>query len=132
MDIKPIKNERDYDRALEEIDGLMDAKPNTLAGDRLDVLVTLVLAYEEKHWRIEAPDPIDAIEFRMEQRGLTRRDLEEVLGSRSRVSEILSRKRSLTVEMMRRLYTKWGIPAESLLRPTVKSARKKRRRSKAA
>ena len=85
MDIKPIKNERDYDRALEEIDALMDAKPDTPAGDRLDVLVTLVLAYEDKHWHIEPPDPIDAIEFRMEQRGLTRRDLEKVLGSRSRV-----------------------------------------------
>ena len=101
MDIKPIKNERDYDRALEEIDALMDAKPDTPAGDRLDVLVTLVLAYEEKHWHIEPPDPIDAIEFRMEQRGLTRRDLEKVLGSRSRVSEIMNRKRPLTVEMMR-------------------------------
>jgi len=132
MEINPIKNEKDYDRALEDVAALMDAKKDTPAGDRLDVLVTLVEAYEQKRWRIDPPDPIDAIAFRMEQRGLTRRDLEKVLGSRSRVSEILNRRRPLTLEMMRRLHAKWGIPAESLLQATTRKSRSKRRRSKAA
>ena len=116
-DIKPIRNKTDYDAALSEIERLMDAKPDTKAGDRLDVLVTLVEAYEDKHWRIDPPDPIDAIKLRMEQRGLTRRDLEQVLGTKSRVSEVLSRKRPLTLTMIRRLHVEWGILAESLIRP---------------
>jgi len=116
MKIAPIKSELDYDAALAEIDRLMDAEPNTSRGDRLDVLVTLVEAYEAKRWVIDPPDPIDAIKLRMEQRGLTRRDLQRILGSRGRVSEILNRRRALSVEMMRRLHQELAIPAESFLR----------------
>ena len=115
MVIRPIKNVRDYRRSLAEIDELMDAKPNTREGDRLDVLVTLVTAWEEKHYPIEAPDAIAAIRFAMEQRGLTRRDLEPYIGSRARVAEVLNRKRSLTLPMIRRLHAGLGIPAEALL-----------------
>lgn len=123
MNVKPIRVEADYDAALAEVEQLMDAKPGTRRGDRLDVLVTLIEAYEERHWRIDPPDPIDAIKLRMEQRGLTRRDLEKVLGSRGRVSEILNRRRPLTLEMIRRLHRELGIPAESLIRPTTKGRR---------
>jgi HTH-type transcriptional regulator / antitoxin HigA len=115
MRVGPIKSETDYDAALAEIDRLMDAEPDTPRGDRLDVLVTLVEAYEAKRWAIEPPDPIDAIKLRMEQRGLSRRDLERILGSRGRVSEVLNRRRGLSVEMMRRLHQELAIPAESLL-----------------
>jgi HTH-type transcriptional regulator/antitoxin HigA len=132
MEVKPIKNESDYDSALAEIARLMDERKNTAQGDRLDVLVTLVEAYEEKHWRIDPPDPIDAITLRMQQRGLTRRDLEKVLGSRSRVSEILNRKRPLTVEMIRRLHRRLGIPAESLIKPTTRTRSRRRTPVKAA
>jgi HTH-type transcriptional regulator/antitoxin HigA len=130
--IKPIKTEADYDAALAEIDVLMDASPGTPEGDRLDILVTLVEAYEAKRWQINAPDPIAAIELRMQQRGLTRRDLEKILGSRSRVSEVLNRKRPLTLEMIRRLHALWGIPAESLIQPTTRKRRAKRTVAKAA
>lgn len=132
MDVKPIKNESDYDAALAEIADLMDARANTPEGDRLDVLATLVEAYEEKHWRVNPPDPIDAIKLRMQQRGLSRHDLERVLGSKSRVSEVLNRKRPLTMEMIRRLHGKFGIPAESLIQPTTRKARQRRRRGRAA
>ena len=115
MDVKPIKTQRDYQRALKEIDKLMDAEPNTPQGDRLDVLVTLVVAWEEKHYPIEAPDAVTAIRFAMEQRGLTRRDLEPYIGSRARVAEVLNRKRSLTLPMIRRLHAGLGIPAEALI-----------------
>lgn len=115
MIIKPIKSERDYQRSLKEIDRLMDARPNTPDGDRLDVLVTLVTAWEEKHHPIAPPDAIAAIRFAMEQRGLTRRDLEPVIGSRARVAEVLNNKRSLTLPMIRRLHTGLGIPAEALI-----------------
>jgi HTH-type transcriptional regulator/antitoxin HigA len=114
MRIAPIKSEADYNDALAEIDRLMDAEPNTSRGDRLDILVTLVEAYEAKHWAIEPPDPIDAIKIRMEQRGLTRRDLQRILGGSGRVSEILNRRRA-SVEMMRRLHRELAIPAESFL-----------------
>jgi HTH-type transcriptional regulator/antitoxin HigA len=118
MEITPIKTEADYEAALAEVESLMDAEPNTPRGDRLDVLVTLVEAYEAAHWAIEAPDPIEAVQLRMEQRGLTRADLQRILGSTSgRVSEILNRKRPLSVEMMRRLHAELDIPAESFLRP---------------
>ena len=93
MDVKPIKNESDYDGALAEVADLMDARADMPEGDGLDVLVTLVEAYEEKHWRVNPPDPIDAIKLRMQQRGLSRSDLEKMLGSKSRVSEVLNRKR---------------------------------------
>lgn len=115
MDIKPIKNELDYRRALKEIDKLMNAKRNTPAGDRLDVLATLVAVWEEKHYPIEAPDAVAAIHFVMEQRGLTRRDLEPFIGSRARVAEVLNRKRSLTLPMIRRLHAGLGIPADALI-----------------
>jgi HTH-type transcriptional regulator / antitoxin HigA len=130
--IKPIKTEADYDVVLAEINTLMDAEPSTPAGDRLDILVTLVEAYEAKHWHISPPDPIAAIELRMQQKGLTRLDLEKILGSRSRVSEILNRKRPLTLDMIRRLHSLWGIPAESLIQPTIRKRRVKRTVAKAA
>ena len=115
MTIKPIKTERDYRKALKEIENLWDAKPNTSMGDRLDVLVTLVEAYEQKHYKVDPPDPIEAIKFRMEQLDLKPSDLAKILGGRSRVSEVLNRKRKLTVEMMRSLRKHLAIPAESLL-----------------
>ena len=132
MNIKPIKNETDYDVALVEIEHLMAARPDTPQGDRLDVLVTLVEAYEEKHWRVDPPDPIEAIKARMQQRGLTRRDLEKVLGSKSRVSEVMNRTRPLTMEMIRRLHKEFGIPAESLIQPTTRGRTQKRRRARLA
>lgn len=128
MRIAPVRTEADYDEALREINRLMDGEPGTSRGDRLDVLVTLVEAYEERRWRIDAPDPIEAIKIRMAERGLTRRDLERLLGSSGRVSEILNRKRPLTVEMMRRLHVELAIPAESFMR----AARKGPRRGKAS
>jgi HTH-type transcriptional regulator/antitoxin HigA len=132
MNVKPIKDESDYDAALAAIGDLMDARPDTPEGDRLDVLVTLVEAYEEKHWRVNPPDPIEAIKLRMHQRGLTRRDLEKVLGSRSRVSEVMNRKRPLTMGMIRRLYEEFGIPAESLIQPTTRGRTRRRPRARAA
>lgn len=119
MEIKPIKNERDYRKALKEIDGLMDARPNTPEGDRLDVLVTLVDAWEEKHWPIDLPDPVEAILFAMEHRGLSRRDLEPFIGTRARVAEVLNHKRPLTLPMIRRLHQGLGIPAEVLIGESV-------------
>ena len=115
MTIKPIKTERDYQKVLTQIEKLWDAKPNTGKGDRLEVLVTLVEAYEQKHYKIEPPDAIEAIKFRMEQLGLKQSDLAKYLGGRSRASEILNRKRKLTVDMMRSLRKHLDIPAESLL-----------------
>jgi HTH-type transcriptional regulator/antitoxin HigA len=115
MTIKPIKTGRDYRKALKEIDNLWDAKPNTSMGDRLDVLVTLAEAYEQKHYKVDPPDPIEAIKFRMEQLDLKPSDLAKILGGRSRVSEVLNKKRKLTVEMMRSLRKHLAIPAESLL-----------------
>jgi HTH-type transcriptional regulator/antitoxin HigA len=101
---------------MTRIERLMNARPGTAQGDELDVLTTLAQAWEEKHHAIEPPDPIEAIRFAMEQRGLTRRDLEPLLGSRARVAEVLNRRRPLTLAMIRRLHHKLGIPAESLLR----------------
>jgi HTH-type transcriptional regulator/antitoxin HigA len=116
MEIKPIKGERDYRRVLKEIETLMDAKANSAEGDRLDILATLAEAWEEKHHPIDAPDPVEAIEFAMEQRGLSRRDLEPYIGSRARVAEVLNHQRSLTLPMIRRLHDGLGIPAEVLIR----------------
>ena len=115
MTIAPIKTARDYDRTLTRIEQLMEAKPGTKAGDELDVLTTLIEAYEAKHHEIYPPDPVDAIKFRMDQLGMTRKDLETVLGGRGRVSEILTKKRNLSLEMIRRLHRKWHIPLESLI-----------------
>lgn len=115
MNIKPIKTESDYQAALVEIDNLFDAKPNTSKGDKLEVLVTLVEAYEDRHHAIDLPDPIDAIEYAMESKGFTRKDLESCIGSRARVSEILNKKRKLTLAMIRKLYVKFNIPAWVLI-----------------
>ncbi len=117
MDIKPIKTDADYEAVLQEIDRLMDAEPDTPQGDRLDVLVTLVEAYEAKHYPIEAPDPITTIVHRMEALGMTHKDLEPMIGARGRVAEILGRQRPLTLTMIRRLTKGMGIPAEVLIQP---------------
>ena len=114
MDIKPIKTEQDYDNALSRIESLMDAKPNTPQMDELEVLTTLVEAYEAQHYVIDAPDPIEAIKFRMEQEGLKQKDLVSIVGSKSRVSEILNKKRKLTIDMIRNLNQQLHIPIESL------------------
>lgn len=114
MNIKPIKTEQDYTNTLNRIEGLMDAKPNTSQIDELEVLTTLVEAYEELHYNIEAPDPIEAIKFRMEQEGLRQKDLISIVGSKSRVSEVLNKKRKLTIDMIRNLHNQLHIPIESL------------------
>jgi HTH-type transcriptional regulator / antitoxin HigA len=117
MQLRPIRTEVDYEAALEEIERLMDAEPDTAEGDRLDILTTLVEAYEAAYHPIEAPDPIAALEYFMEQRGLTRADLVPLLGSRSRVSEILNRRRRLTIEIAWRLHHELGMPAEAVIKP---------------
>ena len=114
MNIKPIKTQKDYENTLSQIESLMDAKPNTLQMDELEILTTLVEVYEEQHYKIDAPDPIEAIKFRMEQEGLKQKDLVPIVGSKSRVSEILNKKRKLTIEMIRNLHKKLHIPIESL------------------
>jgi HTH-type transcriptional regulator / antitoxin HigA len=116
-EIKPIKTEAQYQAALKEIEALFDAVPDTAKGDRLEVLTTLVESYEEKNYRIPFPDPVEAILYCMESRGLTRCDLERYIGSRARVSEVLNRKRPLTMEMIRNLHKGLGIPAEVLIQP---------------
>lgn len=116
MRIKPIKCDADYDAALTAIDGLMGAAPDTPEGDELEVLVTLVEAYEAERWPIEAPDPISAIEHVMEARGLRQSDLAALIGSQPRASEVLNRRRPLTLAMIRALSGKWNLPAEVLVR----------------
>jgi HTH-type transcriptional regulator/antitoxin HigA len=115
MKIKPIKTKKDYEAALKKIEELFNAKPDTDEGDLLEILVTLVEVYEQKHYKILPPDPIEAIKFRMEQLGLKQSDIAEVIGGKNRASEILNRKRELTARMMRDLHKKFNIPAESLL-----------------
>jgi HTH-type transcriptional regulator / antitoxin HigA len=117
MELRPIRTEADYQAALKEVELLFDAQPNTPEYDHLDLLSTLVEAYEKVHHPIEAPDPIEAILYYMDTRGLSQRDLEPCLGSQARVSEVLSRKRSLTLEMIRKLNQELGIPAEVLIQP---------------
>lgn len=117
MDIKPIKTDADYRAALNEIETLMTAAPDTAEGEKLDVLVTLVEAYEAKHFPLDLPDPVEAIKFEMEQRGLTVKDLEPMIGKSNRVYEILNHKRSLTLKMVWKLNQELGIPAESLIKP---------------
>ena len=117
MDIKPIKTETDYTEALQSVENLMDAKIDTPEGDSLDVLVTLIEAYEEKHHPILPPEPVEAIIHQMESQGLSRKDLIPFLGSRARVSEILNKKRSLSINMIRKLQKGLGISAEILIRP---------------
>ena len=122
VEVNPIRSEADYEAALAEIERLWGAKAGTQEGDRLDVLATLLDAYENEHHPIDPPDPIEAIKFRMEQQGLTRRDLEAILGTRARVAEVLNRKRDLSIGMIRRLHDRLGISAEVLIRPVRKSA----------
>lgn len=117
-ELKPIRTEADYDAAMAEIEGLWGAKSGTPKGDRLDVLATLAEAYEAKHYPIDPPDPVEAIRFRMEQQGITRKELEPMIGTRGRVSEVLARKRSLTIEMIRRLHNGLGISADILIQPS--------------
>ena len=116
MKIKPIKSKPDYRAALKEIESLMMAKADTPDGERLDVLVTLVEAYESKHFPLDLPDPIEAIKFQMEQKGLSPKDLEPMIGKLNRVYEILNHKRPLTLKMIWRLHKQLGIPAESLIK----------------
>lgn len=116
MNIKPIRTKADYRAALKDVERLWDANPSTANGDRVDVLVTLIQAYEAKHFPIEAPDPIEAITFMMEQKGLARRDLEPAIGTRARVSEVLNRKRALTLPMIRALSRLLSIPLDILAR----------------
>lgn len=114
---RPIRNDEEHAEALHEIEVLMDAAPGTPEGDRLDLLATLVELYEERRWPIESPDPIEAVHFMMEQKGLSRKDLEPVIGSRGRVAEILNRKRALTLPMIRELSKLLELPADVLVQP---------------
>ena len=122
MDVAPIRTKRDYRRALKEIEALMDAKRGTPEGDRLDVLVTLVEAWEAKHYPIDLPDPVAAIKYHMEQQGLVPKDLVPYIGSRNRVYEVLNRKRPLTRKMVWRLHSGLGIPAESPIKVSEEHA----------
>ncbi len=123
IQIHPIRTEHDHEMAVARISKLMSAAPGTPEGDELDVLATLVDAYEAKHHAIAAPDPVTAIQFRMEQQGLTRKDLEPLIGSRARVSEVLTRKRNLTLDMVRRVKCGLGISADLLIGSTpIKAA----------
>jgi HTH-type transcriptional regulator/antitoxin HigA len=121
-EVKPIRSKRDHEAALEEVERLWGAKVGTREGDRLDVLATLIDAYETEHYPMDPPDPIEAIKFRMEQKGLTRRDLEQIIGTRTRIAEVLNRKRGLSIAMIRRLHERLGISAEVLIRPSRKKA----------
>lgn len=116
MKIKPIKTEDDYGAALAEVEHLWGAEEGTPAGDKLDILITLVEKWEDLHYPIDPPDPVEAILFYMEQKGLTRKDLEPYLGQRSRVADVLNRKRPLSLQMIRNLHDHLGIPADILLR----------------
>jgi len=118
MEIKPIRTKADHRAALKEIEALMSARQGTPEGERLDVLVTLVEAYERKHFPMDLPDPIEAIRFSMEQKGLTTKDLVPMIGQINRVYEVLNGKRPLTLLMIRRLHHDLGIPAESLIKET--------------
>ena len=116
MNIKPIRTDADYRASLKEIETLMMAESNTSEGEKLDVLVTLIEAYERKHFQLDLPDPVEAIKFEMEQKGLTIKDLEPMIGKSNRVYEVLNRKRALTLRMIQKLHQELGIPAESLIK----------------
>src|ERR1700751_3964217 len=120
--VKPIRTKADHRAALAQVERLWGAKAGTAEGDRLDVLATLIDAYESEHYPMDPPDPIEAIKFRMEQQGLTRRDLEEIIGTRTRIAEVLNRKRGLSIAMIRRLHDRLGISADGLIRPSRKNA----------
>ena len=119
-DLKPIRTTADYEKALSEVERLWGAKSGTPRGDRLDVLATLIDAYEAEHYPMDPPDPIEAIKFRMEQQGLSRKDLEPLIGTRTRVAKVLNRKRSLSIGMIRRLHKHLGISADVLIRSSQK------------
>jgi HTH-type transcriptional regulator/antitoxin HigA len=122
MEIKPIRSEYDYEAVLKEIEKLMDSQPGTPDGDRMDVLVTLVEAYEAKNFPIPEPnDPVEVLEYYMESRGLNRSDLVAYLGSKERVSEVLNRKRGLSLEMIRRLHNDLGIPSDLIMGKLIQS-----------
>jgi HTH-type transcriptional regulator/antitoxin HigA len=131
MRIQPIRSEADYDGALQEIAAYFEREPapGSSEADRFDVLAALIKAYEDEHWPIEAPHPVAAIRHVMQMRGYSQADLAKVLGSRSRASEVLNRKRHLTLEMAWALNKKWGIPAESLIRPYRLRTERKRGRA---
>lgn len=122
IDVKPIRTAEDYEVALREVEALWGAASGTRKGDRLDVLATLIDAWEAQHDPMDPPDPVEAIKFRMEQQGLTRKDLEGIIGTRARIAEVLDRKRGLSIAMIRRLHDRLGIPAEVLIRPSPKRA----------
>ena len=117
-ELRPIRSEADYKTALDEVERLWGAKSDTPEGDRLDVLATLIEVYEAKHYPMDPPDPVEAIRFRMEQQGLTRKDLEPMIGPRNRVADVLNRKRGLSIDMIRQLHEQLGISAEVLIRPS--------------
>jgi HTH-type transcriptional regulator/antitoxin HigA len=125
-DLKPIRTEEDYDVALSEVERLWGAKLGTPEGDRLDVLATLIDSYEQAQYPMDSPDPIEAIKFRMSQQKLTRKQLEPMVGTRTRVAEVLNRRRSLSISMIRRLHSTLGISAEVLIRPSRTAVARKR------
>lgn len=131
MDIKPVRTKVAYRAALKNIEKLMSAKAGTPDGERLDVLVTLVEAYEREHYPLDLPDPVEAIKFEMEQRGLTVKDLGSLIGRPNRVYEILSYRRPLTLQMIQRLHHRLGIPAESLIKPAQTSTTRRQRVARA-
>jgi HTH-type transcriptional regulator / antitoxin HigA len=121
-EVRPIRTKRDHEAALKEVEHLWGAKAGTRDGDRLDVLATLIDAYEAEHYPMDPPDPIEAIKFRMEQQELARGDLEEIIGTRTRIAEVLNRKHGLSIAVIRRLHERPGISAEVLIRPSRKRA----------
>jgi HTH-type transcriptional regulator/antitoxin HigA len=131
MQIHPIRSKDDHRQAVARIEALMSAAPNTPEGDELDVLATLVNAYEAKNFIMDAPSPVAAILFRMEQEQLSRKDLEPLIGSRARVSEVLTGKRSLTLNMVRRVRSGLGISADLLIAPLPKNSTSRSKRGKA-
>lgn len=128
-ELKPIRSEADYDQAFAEVERLWGAKLGTPEGDRLDILATLIEAYEEKHYPMDPPDPIEAIKYCMERQGLTRKDLEPMIGTRTRVAEVLNGKRNLSISMIRHLHAKLGISAEILIQPAQKSRPRVRKKA---
>ena len=128
-ELRPIRSEADYDEALAEVERLWGSKLGTPEGDRLDILATLIEAYEDEHYPMDPPDPIDAIKYRMEQQGLTRKDLEPMIGTRTRVAEVLNGKRNLSISMIRKLHANLGISAEVLIQPPRKPQRIRRKAS---
>jgi HTH-type transcriptional regulator/antitoxin HigA len=117
MKVRPIKTEKDYEQALQRLEAVFDARLNSVDGDELDILTILIDQYEQSHFPIDLPDPIEAIKFRMEQMGYTQNDLADVIGLKSRASEVLNRKRKLSLNMIRNLHDKMNIPTEVLIQP---------------